>query len=210
MTLADCKNYVYRRTKTTSTSFAAADMLIAVNNGLERVESKIRQWVDEYNATRFASGDLSTGTAEPKFHSRFHELIPLWATYQYYVENEHKGAQLLLQEISLKEREMDTFYGMRNYRVFTVTIATPGVITLNRHGFATNDRVIFETSGALPTGLSAETWYYVISNTDNTFQVSSTRDGSAINTTGTQSGTHFVGTDSFGLKRLRANTDSNK
>jgi hypothetical protein len=77
-------------------------------------------------------------------------------------------------------------------QTFTVTIASPAVITSNTHGLILHDTVIFTTTGALPTGLAINTVYYVISAglTANAFQVSATRAGSAINTSGTQSGTH--------------------
>ena len=76
----------------------------------------------------------------------------------------------------------------------TVTIATPGVFSLTAHGFTTGDIVILATTGALPTGLLPETDYYVIASglTANAFQVSATSGGSAVNTTGSQSGTHSV------------------
>lgn len=74
----------------------------------------------------------------------------------------------------------------------TMTIATPGVITWTGHGFVANDPVRFTTTGALPTGLTANTTYFVVgaSITANTFQVSATAGGAAIATSGTQSGTH--------------------
>lgn len=75
---------------------------------------------------------------------------------------------------------------------FTVTIATPGVVTWTSHGLKANDPVSFTTTGALPTGLIAGTVYYIVgaSITTNTFQVSATIGGAAINTTGSQSGVH--------------------
>lgn len=77
---------------------------------------------------------------------------------------------------------------------FTVTIASPGVFTLNNHGLTVNDRVQFTTTGALPTGLSTATTYYVISSglTANNFQVSASLSGTAVNTSGSQSGTHTL------------------
>lgn len=74
----------------------------------------------------------------------------------------------------------------------TVTIASPGVWTVSSHGAVAGDRVLFTTTGALPTGLSTNTAYYVISSglTTNAFQVSATAGGAAINTSGSQSGTH--------------------
>ena len=76
----------------------------------------------------------------------------------------------------------------------TVTIASPAVFTQTNHGFVAGDTVMFNTTGALPTGLSVGTIYYVIAAglTANTFEVSITASGTAVNTSGTQSGTHTV------------------
>lgn len=72
----------------------------------------------------------------------------------------------------------------------TITIASPGVVTWNSHPLQNGDPVRLQTTGALPTGLAANTTYYVVSAAANTFQLSATRGGAAINTSGTQSGTH--------------------
>jgi hypothetical protein len=76
-------------------------------------------------------------------------------------------------------------------KTVTITIASPAVITLAGHGFNAGDYVIFSTTGALPTGLAANTIYFVIAAglTTNTFEVSTTVTGSAVNTSGSQSGT---------------------
>ena len=77
---------------------------------------------------------------------------------------------------------------------FTVTIASPAVITRTNHGFVAGDQVIFTTTGALPTGLTKSTRYYVLSTglSTNSFRVSTTSGGSAVNTSGSQSGTHLI------------------
>ena len=77
---------------------------------------------------------------------------------------------------------------------FTVTIASPAVFTKVSHGLLTTEKVIFSTTGALPTGLVAGTTYFVITAglTADAFQVSATLAGSAVNTSGAQSGTHTV------------------
>lgn len=77
---------------------------------------------------------------------------------------------------------------------FTVTVASPAVFTLSGHGLVVGQKIRFATTGALPTGLTAGAEYYVISAgfTSSTFQVSTTSGGSAVNTTGTQSGTHTI------------------
>lgn len=78
-------------------------------------------------------------------------------------------------------------------QTFTVTIASPGVFTVNNHGLRNGDVVILTTTGALPTGLTAATTqYFVVNAAANTFQLSATLGGAAINTTGTQSGTHTL------------------
>jgi hypothetical protein len=97
--------------------------------------------------------------------------------------------------LSSAQAQQDEFFAARAYRPFIVTIAAPGVITRDAHGLYTNNRVQLATTGALPTGLAADTWYYVIYVDDNTFKLASVRDGTAITTTGSQSGTHYFATD---------------
>lgn len=72
----------------------------------------------------------------------------------------------------------------------TMTIASPGVVSWLAHGLIAGTPVKFSTTGALPTGLTAGTTYYVVSPTTDAFSVAATPGGSAIITTGTQSGIH--------------------
>jgi hypothetical protein len=76
----------------------------------------------------------------------------------------------------------------------TITIATPAVITKTAHSLLAGMPVVFSTTGALPTGLTAGTIYYVISAglAADSFRVSTSAGGAAVNTSGTQSGTHTV------------------
>lgn len=71
----------------------------------------------------------------------------------------------------------------------TISIASPGVITWTGHKLVNGCIVTFATTGALPTGITAGTPYYVVSATTNTFEISATSGGSPINTSGSQSGT---------------------
>lgn len=77
----------------------------------------------------------------------------------------------------------------------TMTIASPAVATLTNHGHVADQAVFFQTTGALPTGVLADTAYYVLSSglTADSFQFSATQGGAAVNTSGTQSGTHSCG-----------------
>lgn len=72
----------------------------------------------------------------------------------------------------------------------TISIASPGVVTWVGHGLLAGTPIRLTTTGALPTGLSVGTTYYVIPVSADTFQLSATQSGAAINTTGSQSGTH--------------------
>jgi hypothetical protein len=76
----------------------------------------------------------------------------------------------------------------------TITVASPGVVTWTGHGLKPNTAVQFSTTGTLPTGLTAGTTYFVKTVLDaNTFTLSATKGGTAINTTGAP-GTGHTGT----------------
>lgn len=75
--------------------------------------------------------------------------------------------------------------------VVTMTIATPGVVSWASHGLENGTAVVFSTTGALPTGITAGTTYYIINKAAGTFQLCATKSGTtAIDTTGSQSGVH--------------------
>jgi hypothetical protein len=77
----------------------------------------------------------------------------------------------------------------------TISIAAAAEVTLTSHGFAAGDVIRFTTTGALPTGMSISEKYFVIATdlTANSFKFSVTLGGTALETTGTQSGVQKVG-----------------
>lgn len=79
-----------------------------------------------------------------------------------------------------------------NNAVGTFTAATTDVITLAAHGLLAGDRLRFTTTGTLPAGLSLATTYYVIASGlgANTFKVSATLGGAAVDITDTGTGVH--------------------
>jgi hypothetical protein len=82
--------------------------------------------------------------------------------------------------------------------VVTISIATPGVITLAAHGFAADQPFSLESTIALPTGAPSDTSLFVKTVlTANTFTFAATVGGAAIATTGSQSGVHTLGTDTI-------------
>lgn len=79
----------------------------------------------------------------------------------------------------------------------TITIASPGVLTIGSAAPAAGTACVLSTTGALPTGLTPGTTYYVVNPSGSTFQLALagtegvTGFGAVpIATTGSQSGTH--------------------
>jgi hypothetical protein len=90
----------------------------------------------------------------------------------------------------------------------TMTIASPCVVTWTAHGRSNGDQVIFSTTGALPTGITAGTFYYVRVIDANTFHLYDTyahalatgETTGRVNTSGTQSGTQSI--TMYGVDKL--------
>jgi len=100
----------------------------------------------------------------------------------------------------------DLIYGARGQGIYywnanvgfspiqiTISIATPGVITLPA-GFSFPDgtTISLTTTGLLPTGLVVGQVYFVVNSTGGTFNVSTTIQGTPITTSGGQSGTQRI------------------
>jgi hypothetical protein len=75
-------------------------------------------------------------------------------------------------------------------RAFVADDVAGDTVRSPAHGFANDDRVAFEAEdvGSLPTGLAAGTLYYVVNAATDTFKVSATQGGAAIDITTTGSG----------------------
>ncbi|NBW23432.1 MAG: hypothetical protein EBR82_87380, partial [Caulobacteraceae bacterium] len=71
----------------------------------------------------------------------------------------------------------------------TISNASPGVITLPAgFNFVDDTAIKFTSTGALPTGLSVGTVYFVVNSTGGTFSVATSAGGAAINTSSAGSG----------------------
>jgi hypothetical protein len=90
---------------------------------------------------------------------------------------------------------------------FTVTIASPAIVSLTAHGLVTGALVKLSTSGTLPTGLTPG-FYYVVNldesdpDFDNKFQLAASYqdaiNGVVIDTSGSQGGTHNLKSYPYG------------
>jgi hypothetical protein len=65
-------------------------------------------------ASLFTSGEVTTGTKQPGFNSLFHDLIPLWASYDYAIANGLKNANQIMLEIQRKEHALKEDYAFRS------------------------------------------------------------------------------------------------
>jgi len=90
--------------------------------------------------------------------------------------------------------------------VFTVTIASPAVLS-SSITLVNGMELVFTTSGALPTGLNVGQIYYVINASGTTCNLASTSGGSAITTTGTQSGVHKISPRALPLASMSGASD---
>ena len=88
----------------------------------------------------------------------------------------------------------------------TVTIASPGVVTLHM-ALPNSTAVQFYSTGELPTGITPGTIYYVVNSSSLTCNLATSPGGSAINTTGTQSGTHYLSVRGIALQDLAYASD---
>lgn len=81
-----------------------------------------------------------------------------------------------------------------------VTISPTGVVTWTAHGQEAGQPITFTTTGALPTGLTAGTQYFIVAAglTTNTFTVALTAGGAAIVATAAGSGLHSAFTQPIG------------
>lgn len=81
-------------------------------------------------------------------------------------------------------------------RINVVADASTDALTATSHGLANGNRVqVQNTGGTLPGGLAVSTVYYVVGATTNTFQLSATSGGSAIDITSTGNGLNQVALD---------------
>jgi hypothetical protein len=94
--------------------------------------------------------------------------------------------------------------------VATVTVdAGTDIFTEVAHGFSIGTPLRFTTSGTLPAGLALLTTYYARDITTDTFKVSATPSGTAIDITTTGTGTHAVQGQAYNVSSTGVITSNN-
>jgi hypothetical protein len=93
---------------------------------------------------------------------------------------------------------------------FTVTIGASAVVTTSI-SLVNNTPVVLTNTGypsALPTGLTVGTTYYVKNSIGTTFNLSATPGGASINTSGSQSGLHYIMPNGVNITSLSGSSDA--
>lgn len=91
--------------------------------------------------------------------------------------------------------DAEDFETTRRTRQYTVDFTTD-TFTSNAHGYSTNDVIFFTNDGgAVPGGINVTTPYFVIGAAANTFQISLTQGGGAVNILDNGSGLQYFNGD---------------
>jgi hypothetical protein len=134
--------------------------------------------------------------------------IPVWIAGTNTYNNQATNARTQVKSSpgslqSLSVNTLGTTSSVKFYdglsKTITVNVSTPSAATINwaAHGLSAGDAVQFTTTGALPTGITAGTTYYVSINnlTADVINIADTQahalaGTNSVVTTGTQSGVH--------------------
>ena len=104
----------------------------------------------------------------------------------------------------------DPFVMFKEIDVFIPEPATPCTLQRVNHDLDDDDIIQLTTSGTLPGGFATGTTYYVVNSTADTFQLSLTLAGAAINTSGAGSGSHkFVADPSAAYENIQYRISDN-
>lgn len=140
-------------------------------------------------ATTQSAADNSTKVATTAYaDAAVASAVPSGATFPYAGLTAPTGYLMANGQAVSRSTYAALFSAITSTATVTITIASPGVVTWTSHGFSAGMAVVFSTTGALPTGITAGTTYYTLNVAANTFQVAASAGGAAINTTGSQSG----------------------
>lgn len=188
--------YVDANTYTISVSVAATSSDTG-NGGTVRAVYQINTGpeyqtpVSGWGAGGWGLGPWSTGTTST-------DSLRLWSQSNY-------GEDLVFGP---RTGAMYYYYAKRGVTstIASISIANPAVVTTTDY-YTEGAPIVFETTGALPTGLETGTTYYIRSYASGVFNVSATPSGALIQTTGTQSGTQSISQRAVNLATIAGASD---
>lgn len=171
---------------------------------------------------QFGSNDIAYGVALTLYNTRCQTLIGLLraggirnviqSTLPPRINDNIWKCTDLSQMVAFGTQALSVngFPALRAAAAVTLTLATNGLVNYTAHGLVPGQSVAFQTTGALPTGLAANTVYFVnqVISADS-FTITTTmgasastataNGGSNIAFTGSQSGTHMMTVEGYGF-----------
>lgn len=129
-----------------------------------------------------------TGTLAPFYNGTSFDILDLWDEVPSLTTDATKSPA------AIGVSKVNDWFLWTESAVVTMTIASPAVLSYTAHGFQIGQPFQLTTNGALPTGVSSDTTYYILAAGfgANSFQFALTAGGTPINSTGTQSGVHTL------------------
>jgi len=195
----------------TTASFFGQDLFIPTvdNNSNWNTSNILIETITVTSATSVSIRDTGSGTTQPT-ETRSYVIVEQLDTI-IQINNDTNPTGTIIQSVSSSLNNYllcdGASYARASYQnlfnllnilegTATLSIATPCVVTLANHGLTTGQTVFFTTTGALPTGVSANTTYFINVTGVNTFNLATTfanlNAGTYIATSGSQSGTHSL------------------
>jgi len=175
VTFIDVNTYTFEATAVANSSDVGGGgtvyTLYQINTGPEYVQP-----LTGWGAGPWGGGAWGVGTAEG-------DSLRLWSQYNF-------GEDCIFGPRGGGIYYWDATIGVRGQNV-TITVASPAVVS-SPVAFADDTAITLRTTGALPTGLTPGTIYYVVNTTGTTFNLALSPGGTEIDTTGTQSGTQSI------------------
>jgi hypothetical protein len=156
--------------------------------------------VDDITPDIFRGANLYINEATGEGISQANDVPPLakdinrFKNVNFYANTQTRQRKLL-SLLGVVNMVTDYGSGLNSHTFTTVDIdISTDVITINSHGYSSGQAVQFSnaTSTNLPGGLTQSLTYYILNPTTNTFQISATKFGAAVNITSVGTGTHTV------------------
>jgi microcystin-dependent protein len=163
--------------------------------GFQSSTGSVTAYIDSQKGVASGIAPLNSSGVIPSQYIQA-TTLPVGAMQMIMGQRASFGSWLLLDGSSVSRTTYSALFSamIPNKGTATISNANPAVITLNNHGLIANDRILFTTTGTLPSPLAVNTTYYVSATglTANTFQISVTLDGFSIGTTSAGSGVHTL------------------
>lgn len=155
---------------------------------LERTVATLTEWKQSRMRERFK---YPLGAISKKVIEKTDIYMPIFTGNTYPATANLTSETLFFGSFFTINNQERIVYTAAPHKQFTADTSDVLTNTNGQHNLQNGEVVVFATTDTLPAPLSLSTAYYVVERTGNTFKVSATLGGSAINITDTGIGTHY-------------------